>query len=147
MAVTAAVQSGYVDSSANAGKSDKGTKIVQNTDEMDKNAFLKILCAELANQNPENATDGTQYISQMAQFSSLEQMSNLSTNMQFSNASNLIGKIVVMNKNNQNMEPYTGVISSITKNGSNIKVVLKYGTGDDDIKQFDLSDIKEVCAG
>ncbi|WP_258921671.1 flagellar hook capping FlgD N-terminal domain-containing protein [Heyndrickxia coagulans] len=44
---------------------------------LDKNAFLKILIAQLQNQDPTNPMDDTQFVSQMAQFSSLEQMTNL----------------------------------------------------------------------
>ncbi|MCX7885542.1 MAG: hypothetical protein N2448_11060 [Caloramator sp.] len=50
---------------------------VEKHDIVDKNVFLKILSVELANQDPLNAKDNTQYISQLAQFTSLEQTSNL----------------------------------------------------------------------
>ncbi|SKA86378.1 flagellar basal-body rod modification protein FlgD [Caloramator quimbayensis] len=46
-------------------------------DIIDKDVFLKILSVELANQDPLNAKDNTQYISQLAQFTSLEQTNNL----------------------------------------------------------------------
>ena len=36
--------------------------------------FLKLLVAQIKNQNPLNPTDGTQFVSQLAQFSQLEQM-------------------------------------------------------------------------
>ncbi len=35
--------------------------------------FLKLLVAQLKNQNPENPTDGTQFVAQLAQFTQLEQ--------------------------------------------------------------------------
>lgn len=142
--ITAAGQSGYVQPGQDATKTDRGTKIVKNTDSLDKNAFLKILCAELANQNPENATDGTQYIAQMAQFSSLEQMSNLNTGMEFNNASSLVGKAVTMNVNNEKGDPYMGIVTAVTKSGSNIKITLKYGVNDSDTKDFNYSDIAGV---
>ena len=44
-----------------------------------KDDFLKIMIAQLKNQDPMNPMDGTQYASQLAQFSSLEQLSNLNT--------------------------------------------------------------------
>jgi flagellar basal-body rod modification protein FlgD len=36
--------------------------------------FLQLLVAQLQNQDPLNPTDSTQFVSQLAQFSSLEQM-------------------------------------------------------------------------
>ena len=56
---------------------DKGTPIIKTGSELDKNSFLKILTAELSNQDPQNAKDSTEYVAQMAQFAGLEQMTNL----------------------------------------------------------------------
>jgi flagellar basal-body rod modification protein FlgD len=38
-----------------------------------KDTFLQLLVAQLKYQNPENPADGTQFVTQLAQFSSLEQ--------------------------------------------------------------------------
>ena len=44
---------------------------------LDKNAFLRLLTAQLQNQDPLKPTDSTEFTAQLAQFSSLEQMSNI----------------------------------------------------------------------
>ena len=44
---------------------------------MGKEEFLKMLVAQLKNQNPLNPLDGTEFTAQLAQFSSLEQLQNV----------------------------------------------------------------------
>lgn len=53
---------------------------VNNT--MGKDEFLKILITQLKYQNAMDPMDDKEFISQMAQFSSLEQMQNLNTTME-----------------------------------------------------------------
>ncbi len=48
---------------------------------LDKDAFLKLLVTQLANQNPLNPIEDREFIAQLAQFSSLEQMQNLNKNI------------------------------------------------------------------
>jgi flagellar basal-body rod modification protein FlgD len=40
--------------------------------------FLQLLVSQLQNQDPLNPADGTQFVTQLAQFSQLEQMLNIS---------------------------------------------------------------------
>ena len=56
------------------------TSVVNNSPgaQLGKDDFLKLLVAQLQNQDPSNPTDGTQFMGQLAQFSSLEQMTNVS---------------------------------------------------------------------
>jgi len=44
---------------------------------LDKDAFLRLLTTQLQNQDPLNPTDSTEFTAQLAQFSSLEQLSNV----------------------------------------------------------------------
>ncbi len=48
---------------------------------MDKDAFLKLLAVQAKTQDPMAPSDSTQQIAQLAQFSSLEQMLNVATEM------------------------------------------------------------------
>lgn len=99
------------------GKTDRGTSIVEAGGSVDKNAFLQILVAELSNLDPTADTDSTQYISQLAQFSTMEQMSNLNTTMSNSAAYNLVGKGVTVNVLDNKGVPYTGIVRGVS--GSN----------------------------
>ena len=44
----------------------------------DKNTFLKLLVTQLQNQDPLSPADGTQFVTQLAQFTSLEQSTQMS---------------------------------------------------------------------
>lgn len=59
--------------------------------ELGKNEFLKLLIAQMRNQDPMKPMEDKEFIAQMAQFSSLESMQNLSNNVQ---ATNMIGKYI-----------------------------------------------------
>ena len=129
----------------------RGTKIVKPSDGMDKNSFFKILASELANQNPDKAKDGTEYVSQLAQFSGLEQMANLNSTMRFSGASSLIGKGVVLNSLDNSNNNYMGKVKAVTKSGENIKIDVIIGettavdgTKRDVVKTFKIEDIYQI---
>lgn len=49
--------------------------------ELDKMAFLQLLVAQLQNQDPLNPMDDTTFVTQLAQFTELETLNNISTNM------------------------------------------------------------------
>ncbi|MGE5645486.1 MAG: flagellar hook assembly protein FlgD [Acidobacteriota bacterium] len=43
--------------------------------------FLKLLVAQIKNQDPLNPTDGTQFLTQLAQFTELEQVTGIRTSV------------------------------------------------------------------
>lgn len=63
---------------------------------MDKDAFLQLLVAQMKYQDPLEPTSNTEYISQYATFSELEQMQNMSASMDLFRASSLVGQTVLL---------------------------------------------------
>lgn len=61
---------------------------------MDKDAFLQLLVAQMKYQDPLEPTSNTEYISQYAQFSQVEQMQNMAGSMDLQRASSLVGEEV-----------------------------------------------------
>jgi flagellar basal-body rod modification protein FlgD len=59
----------------------EGTKAAtldnKNASALDKDTFLKILVAQLKMQDPTKPTDSSQFMAQMAQFSTVEQLTNM----------------------------------------------------------------------
>ena len=62
--------------------------------ELGKEEFLQILMTQLQNQDPTQPMDDTQFISQMAQFSSLEQMMNMTKSIDTLVQSQLISPVI-----------------------------------------------------
>lgn len=61
----------------NAISNDAANETRKKSQTLDKDAFLKIMMIQLQNQNPLSPTDNAEYMNQMAQFSSVEQLTNL----------------------------------------------------------------------
>ncbi len=70
--------------------------------QMDYNAFLKLLTAQLQHQDPTKPMDGTEYVAQLATFANVEQnvrtnarLEEVMTAVRAEHASNLLGRGVV----------------------------------------------------
>jgi flagellar basal-body rod modification protein FlgD len=86
--------------------------------ELGKDDFLKLLITQLTHQDPLNPMEDKEFISQMAQFSSLEQLTNLNaglesmTNFAMTNAVNYIGRTVTFY--NSDGEELSYKVTSVT---------------------------------
>lgn len=69
--------------SRGANKTENGTPIIEQGKENDKDLFLKLLVSQMQNQDPFNPQDPTQYVTQLAQFNSLEQMMAMNDNLDY----------------------------------------------------------------
>lgn len=64
------------------------------TADLGKDDFLKILVAQLQNQDPTSPMDDREFISQMASFSSLEQMMNMSKSIDTLVQSQMVSPVI-----------------------------------------------------
>ena len=107
------------------------------TSSLGKDAFLQLLVAQLSNQDPMQPADDTQFISQLATFSMLEQMQSINATSATSQAYALIGKYVYVDTSTSTEDGIQvfGKVSGITtQDGENYLII-----GDSKYKVSDVT--------
>ena len=140
MAVDASITNGTITNSAY--KTAEQQKAEANTvnNDLDKQAFLKLLVAQMKYQDPMEPTDNTEYVSQLAQFSSLEAMNNVSQSVDLQRATGLIGKVVTASKTDSVTgvaTEKTGTVDFVTQSGSKTYVTI-------DGDQYELDEVSKI---
>lgn len=92
MGVSAVVKDGKIEET----QSESSVKKAASKTGMDKDAFLKLLVAQMKYQDPLEPTSNTEFISQYATFSQVEQMQNMAATMELTRASSMVGKLVAV---------------------------------------------------
>lgn len=97
---------------------------------VDYQSFLKLLIAEMKNQDPTKPMDSTQYVAQLATFSQVEQSVQTNTKLDqimqssaLSQADALIGRTITSADGKT-----TGTVASVTLASSGLIAVLQDGT-------------------
>ena len=106
----------------------------------DKDAFMQILVAQMKYQDPLEPTSNTEYISQYATFTQVEQLSNMANAMSLSRASEMVGKTVVVSQTNPDTGTTTeveGVVDFVTYSGNKAYLNIN-GTN------YDIDDVAQV---
>lgn len=135
-------------------------------DDLGKDAFLQLLVTQLKNQDPLNPQDNSSYIAELAQFSSLEQMtnvaksledmgkvvSNIDTSVLVGQLSSMIGKkidwIETINEADEEGNPtsrqdsFTGTVTGVTLIEGNPNIVAEDENGEKHL--VDISNIGHV---
>lgn len=109
---------------------------------MDKEAFLKLLVAQMQYQDPLEPTSNTEYISQYAQFSQVESLQNMAGNMDLQRAGSLVGQMVYVQTTNAEGETgyIMGKVDYVTFEGGKAYVYINE-------KRYALEDVQTVLDG
>ena len=129
-----------------------------NKNELGKNEFMELMIAQLKNQNPLEPQDNGQFISQLAQFSSLEEMQSLSGSVddvvsqfrstQALQASAMVGRSVLA-PSNMGVLGASGEISGnveVPATTSGLRVSIENSAGER-VRQMDLGTQPAGVAG
>lgn len=133
-----------VNSVTNTGRTSEtqATSVKSTKNELGKDEFLTLLIKQLQNQDPLSPTDNTEFIAQLAQFSSLEQMNNLNSSFEkmmgfqmVNQAASFIDKTVVIKDDSGNK--ITGTVEKVVMEEGLPKIVVN-GT------EYDPDQIQEI---
>ncbi|MDI3508957.1 MAG: flagellar basal-body rod modification protein FlgD [Clostridiales bacterium] len=119
----------YVNS-INTMSSAQANTVINKSAKLGQDDFLKLLAVQMQNQNPLDPMDDKAFIAQMAQFSSLEQMQNMSANLSMAQAVAMIGKEVYATVSTEGgaQQQISGIVDSVKF--SNGQVILAVGAVD-----------------
>jgi flagellar basal-body rod modification protein FlgD len=115
-----------VPATSNSNSTQQTSAVINKSSELGKDDFLKLLVTQMQYQDPINPMDDTQFVSQMAQFSSLEQMQNMNTATLTTQATTLIGKLVTWSLDSGGYQD--GTVSAVAIVDGQPKLVMKDGT-------------------
>jgi flagellar basal-body rod modification protein FlgD len=94
----------------------------QDKTSMGKDDFLKLLVGQLKNQDPQNPTGSDDFMGQMAQFSMVEQLTNLTSAMNDSRTIGLLGHEVTYI--GPDKKPVSGTVESVNTSGTSAKITV-----------------------
>ncbi len=114
-------------------------KVQKEKETLNMQDFLNLLVAQMTNQDAMNPMDNTEFISQMAQFSSLQAMSDLTKISVQGQATSLIGKNVVVADYNSKGELIVdeGIVQRVTIYGGEAKLFVND-------KEYNYSNVMEI---
>lgn len=97
--------------SGSTGTDSQQQTVTNNSSVLGKDDFLNLLVTQMQYQDPLQPMDNTQFVSQMAQFSSLEQMQNMNTAMEASKATSMVGSLITWTDDSGNVQ--SGVATGV----------------------------------
>lgn len=95
--------------------------------ELGQEGFLKLMVAQLQEQNPMEPGNSNEYVNELATFTQLEQITNLASSSELSGAVQLIGHEVSYSDSLGKLE--TGTVEGVQRTSSGITVTIGGQTG------------------
>ena len=133
-------------STSTTGSSTNTTASAADKAMLGKDDFLKLLVTQLQHQDPMNPVDDKDFMGQMAQFTSVEQLSNMASSIQLMSTASqstqsiaLIGKTVSWKK--EDGSTGEGVAKSVSF-GTDGKITIAVGDGDDEVAPNEIESVK-----
>ncbi len=141
MAVTNSSLSTALDELTYKNLDSENVNKVRGSSELGKEEFMKLLTTQMQYQDPLNPQSDQEFIAQLAQFSSLEQMQNLNSTFNNTSAYSLIDKYVEIEHSESNGETKSanGIVDSVKINKNGAQVVI-------DGQSFDVADVYKVSS-
>ena len=118
----------------------------RNTGELGKDDFLKLLITQMQNQDPLNPTSDQDFIAQLAQFSSLEQMQNLNQSFGYTMGVSMMGKYVsaaVTDEDTGEISYVSGQVESLHMTDGKIYAVVD----GNDVPVEDITEVSDDVIG
>ena len=119
--VTSADSVNYVDTTSSSTKQSTGLTV-------DSETFLKLLVAQMQYQDPLEPQSNTDFVTQLAQMTSLEQMQQMNASLSGAQAYDMIGKYAyaeILNSTTGVTDQYLGYVSSIIYKDSQYYAVIQ----------------------
>ncbi|MCY1404475.1 Basal-body rod modification protein FlgD [compost metagenome] len=142
---------------ANLNGTSRGADASAGSNNLGKDSFLQLLVTQMNNQNPLEPQDNTAFVSQLAQFSSLESMQNLDGTLgsfysafqssQALQASSLVGRSVIVASDKAQLESGESLDGSFAMPASGDGVTVKiYDESGELVRTLDLGTQKAGSA-
>ena len=99
------------------------SQALKSSSKLGQQQFLKLLMTELSNQNPLDPQDDKAFLAEMAQFSTVEGVTTMNTQLGQLQAASLIGKTVdAMVTTDGASNSISGIVKGIKFNGDSVSV-------------------------
>jgi flagellar basal-body rod modification protein FlgD len=112
------------------------SQVANPTQTLGQSDFLKLLVTQMTSQDPLNPQNATDFVAQLAQFSSLQSSQTMQSDLASLQANNLLGRTVSVNTTSGSL--ITGLVSAVQMQSGTPSIVING-------QSYDLSQIAAVA--